>query len=200
MPGPGSIRQPARCSRIASARRVRSSSLSWRRMPRMDVLVPELGLQGACVMALVRRREAAGVAEPVRMYLERQPCGSTGAHDRASEPGSRERRAALRGANGDRGSFSRCRRRSARSSSPMIGCVAGVPSLTRRTCKVADASRPAPIDDRRARWTEGLAGDKQHRGISAAMAVGHRAVLIKKEWCERRAASPLNGCHRASPR
>ena len=38
--------------------------------------------------------------------------------------------------NGDLGSCSRCSWRSARSSSPRIGCVAGVPCLTLRTCRM----------------------------------------------------------------
>ena len=42
--------------------------------------------------------------------------------------------------NGDLGSCSRCRRRSALSSSPTMGWVAGVPRLTRRTCSVAEAN------------------------------------------------------------
>jgi hypothetical protein len=41
--------------------------------------------------------------------------------------------------NGDLGSCSRCKRRKARSSSPMIGWVLGVPCLTPRTCRVAVA-------------------------------------------------------------
>ena len=39
--------------------------------------------------------------------------------------------------NGDFGSCSRCNRRKARNSSPMIGWVLGVPCLTLRTCRVA---------------------------------------------------------------
>ena len=61
----------------------------------LDVLVPEVGLQGARVMAFVGQREAAGMTKHVRMRFERQPGGSTGGLDHASEPGSSERRNAL---------------------------------------------------------------------------------------------------------
>jgi len=63
----------------------------------LDVLVAEVGLQGARVVALIGQSEAAGMTQHVRMRFERQPGGSTGALDHASEPGSRERRTALRG-------------------------------------------------------------------------------------------------------
>ncbi len=45
---------------------------------------------------------------------------------------------------GDLGSCSRCSRRRARSSSPRIGCVLGVPCFTLRTCRVALRSPPDP--------------------------------------------------------
>jgi len=49
--------------------------------------------------------------------------------------------------NGDFGSCSRCSRRGTRSSSPRIGCIAGVPALARRTARVAQSNRSDPKGD-----------------------------------------------------
>ena len=84
--------------------------------------------------------------------------------------------------NGDRGSCSRCRRRSARSSSPTIGCVAGVPCLTRRTCKVAHAKCCHAREkhlllsdiDQLAGPKAVAVGDEQHRGVAVTIAIALR--------------------------
>lgn len=45
----------------------------------LDIAVTEIGLQGADVVALVGQREAAGVAQHVRVHLERHPGFGAGA-------------------------------------------------------------------------------------------------------------------------
>ena len=91
-------------------------------------------------MSLIGQCEPAGVTQHVRMALERQ------SRLEASRFIIRANPAVVKGParslvkmNGDLGSCSRCKRRKARSSSPMIGWVLGVPCLTPRTCRVAVA-------------------------------------------------------------
>jgi hypothetical protein len=98
--------------------------------------MPEIGLQGAGVVALVGQRKAAGVAQHVRVDLERDPGFDAGPFHPAVVNGPAR---SLVKTNGDLGACSRRSLRSARSSSPMIGWVLGVPRLTRRTCRVAVA-------------------------------------------------------------
>ena len=98
----------------------------------------EIGLQGAGVVPLVGQCEPAGVTQHVRMALERQsrldasPLHHPGKPSRGEGPAR-----SLVKTNGDLGSCSRCNRRKALNSSPMIGWVLGVPCLTLRTCRVA---------------------------------------------------------------
>ena len=63
----------------------------------LNVAVAEIGLQGARIVSSVRERVAAGVPERVRVSLERQLGDLASSLDHSGEPGSRERRAALRG-------------------------------------------------------------------------------------------------------
>ena len=63
--------------------------------------------------------------------------GLTQALEHAGKASRRERRGALGDKDERRLSCSRCSRRNALSSSPQIGCVLGVPFLTRRTASVA---------------------------------------------------------------
>jgi hypothetical protein len=71
----------------------------------LDILVPEVGLQGPCVVPPIRKRVSASMAQHMRVRLESQLGLDPGSLDHASEPGRRERRAPLRGelAIGDRG-------------------------------------------------------------------------------------------------
>jgi hypothetical protein len=101
----------------------------------------EVRLQGAGIMPLVRQRIAARVPEHVRERLEAEPRLDASTLDLRATP------AVLKGAprsevntNGDTGSCSRWRRRRARSSSPRIGWVLGVPRFTLRTCSVPEAN------------------------------------------------------------
>ena len=57
----------------------------------LNVLVAEIGLQGARVVSLVGQGEATGMAEHVRVCLELQPCGFSGTlyHARESCRGER---------------------------------------------------------------------------------------------------------------
>jgi hypothetical protein len=97
---------------------------------RVDRLVAEIVLQAPCVMPGLSERKATRMAQHMRMHREPEPCRHAGAPNQFRHAIARERRAAL----GDRGKpASRCTRRRARSSSPRIGCVAGLPCLTRRT-------------------------------------------------------------------
>jgi hypothetical protein len=76
---------------------------------------------------------ATGVAEHVRVRLERKTSGRRGPFNHPGEAGRRERGAcSLTKAKGDV-SISRWSRRRARSLSPRSGWVLGVPFLTRRT-------------------------------------------------------------------
>jgi hypothetical protein len=50
-----------------------------------DVFVTEIGLKGTGVVAFIGQREAAGMAEHVRVSLELQPCGFSGTLDHARE-------------------------------------------------------------------------------------------------------------------
>jgi hypothetical protein len=61
----------------------------------LNVLVAEVGLQGAGVVPVIRQLIAAGVAQHVRMRLEAQLGLDASALDHAGEPGRTERRAAL---------------------------------------------------------------------------------------------------------
>jgi hypothetical protein len=61
----------------------------------LDILVAQIRLQRAGIVALVGQGEAAGVPEHVRMRLEFEFGGMTGALDHAGETGRGERGAAL---------------------------------------------------------------------------------------------------------
>ena len=56
----------------------------------LNVLVPEIGLQGARVVPLVRQRVAAGVPEHVRVRLKTKPRLGARAFDHAGEASGRE--------------------------------------------------------------------------------------------------------------
>lgn len=91
-------------------------------------------------MSLIGQCEPAGVTQHVRMALERQSRLEASPLHHPGEPSRGEGTSrSLVKTNGDLGSCSRCKRRKARSSSPMIGWVLGVPCLTLRTCRVAVA-------------------------------------------------------------
>ena len=84
----------------------------------------EIGLKRPRVVALVGQREAAGVPQHVRVRLEAEPGASPARSTMRAKP------AVVNGAprsvvntKGDFGSCSRWSRRSARNSSPRIGCV-----------------------------------------------------------------------------
>ena len=78
----------------------------------------EVSLQRPRIVALVGQGDATGVPQHVRVNLDAgKPAVVRG------EPRS------LVNTNGEDGFCSRCSRRSARISSPTIGCVAGVPSF-----------------------------------------------------------------------
>ena len=99
---------------------------------------PEIGLQRPGVVALVGQREATGVPQHVRVNLEAEPGSLASALQHAGKAAvvNGEPRSDVN-TNGDFGSCSRCSRRRARISSPMMGCVAGVPFLALRTCRTA---------------------------------------------------------------
>ena len=104
----------------------------------LDIFVAQIGLQRPRIVALVGQREAAGMAQHVRMGLEVEAAAPPARSTMRAKP------AVVNGAprsdvntNGDLGSCSRAKRRSARNSSPRIGWVLGVPFLTRRTARVA---------------------------------------------------------------
>ena len=61
----------------------------------LDILVAEVGLQGARVVPIVREFITAGMPQHMRMRLEAQLRQSPGALDHSSEPGGAKRRAAL---------------------------------------------------------------------------------------------------------
>ena len=61
----------------------------------LNILVPEVGLQRACVVPLVGQSVAAGVPQHVWMSFVAQSCLDPGALDHACEPCRGERRAAL---------------------------------------------------------------------------------------------------------
>jgi hypothetical protein len=103
----------------------------------LNVAVAKISLQSAGIVPLVGERVAASVPKlcgcalkpslastPTRSIIRAKPAVVNG--DPRFEVNT----------NGDFGSCSRCKRRSARISSPKIGCVLGVPCLTRRTCSV----------------------------------------------------------------
>ena len=97
----------------------------------LDVPVPQVSLQRSGVVPFARQREAAGVPH-VWMRWEAQIGSLTGAlHVVNGEPRSEVN------INGDLGSCSRCSFRGARSPSPRMGCVAGLPCFTLRTCRTA---------------------------------------------------------------
>jgi hypothetical protein len=56
------------------------------------------------------------------------------------------------------GCCSRCSLRKARISSPRIGCVAGLPFLTRRTCSVASCQLICATPTRKAHWPASRGG------------------------------------------
>lgn len=59
--------------------------------------MPEIGLQGAGVVAVVGQRVAAGVAQHVRVDLERHPGFDAGPFHHPREPGGRKRPSPLAG-------------------------------------------------------------------------------------------------------
>jgi hypothetical protein len=82
-------------------------------------------LQGAGVVAVVGQREAAGVAQHVRVDLERHPASAPARSIIRANPAVVNGPArSLVNTNGDVGACSRCKRRSARNSSSRIGWVA----------------------------------------------------------------------------
>jgi hypothetical protein len=95
--------------------------------------VAEPVLDRAGVVPFVGEGEAAGVPQHVRVRLELQ-AGKAAARSiiRAKSAVMKGEPRSLTNTKGDVGA-SRCSRRSALSSSPWIGCVLGVPFLTRRT-------------------------------------------------------------------
>jgi len=89
-------------------------------------------------MSLIRQGEAAGVAQHVRMNLEAKLRSLACPLNHSCKSGRGERAPrSLVNTKGAFGSCSRCSRRSARSSSPRMGCVLGVPFLALRTARVA---------------------------------------------------------------
>jgi len=63
----------------------------------LDVLVPEIGLQGARVVTVIRQFVATGVAQHVRMRLKGELGLDPSALNHAREPGRAKRGAALGG-------------------------------------------------------------------------------------------------------
>ncbi len=61
----------------------------------LDISVAEIGLQRPRIVALAGQREAAGVAQHVRVNLQAQPGGITGAAQKPRKAGCGERRAAF---------------------------------------------------------------------------------------------------------
>ena len=100
--------------------------------------MPEIRLQSPRIMSLIRQGEAAGVAQHVRMNLEAKLRSLACPLNHSCKSGRGERAPrSLVNTKGAFGSCSRCSRRSARSSSPRMGCVLGVPFLALRTARVA---------------------------------------------------------------
>ena len=108
----------------------------------------QVGLQCPRIAALVGQRETAGMPQHMRMSLEAQPGSDAGALDKPCEAGSAEGRTTLGCEDERRFRFLlTCSRRGTRSSSPRIGCIAGVPALARRTARVAQSNRSDPKGD-----------------------------------------------------
>ena len=63
----------------------------------LDILVPQVGLQGPCIVPFVGQREPASVTQHVRVGLESKPSGAAGALDHAGKAGRREGGSALEG-------------------------------------------------------------------------------------------------------
>jgi hypothetical protein len=104
--------------------------------------MPEPSLDRPGVVPLVGECVAAGMPQHVWVGLELQPGASAARSIIRAKPAvvNRDPRS-LTKTNGDV-ALSRCSRRSARSSSPWIGWVLGVPFLTGRTCSTAPLSAP----------------------------------------------------------
>jgi len=100
--------------------------------------VAQVRLKAPGIVSLVGQGEPAGMPEHVRVSLELEPGGLTGALDHAGEARRRKRSAALRRKDEGRFRFllALCSRRRARISSPRIGCVLGVPFFALRTAMV----------------------------------------------------------------
>ena len=104
----------------------------------LNILVPEVGLQRARVVALIRQLVAASMAQHVRMGLEAELRLNPGPLDHAGEPGGAERRTTL-------GREHEWRLRVLLALEPPQGAQfvaedgmgAGVPCLTLRTCRFA---------------------------------------------------------------
>src|SRR5262245_28685167 len=102
----------------------------------LDILVAEIVLQGASIVAVIGQLEAAGMAQHVRMDGERYLGGlaepyheMVEAHGVIGPPRSLTNTWTSLG-------FSRRSLRKARISSPRIGCTLGVPRLALRTCSL----------------------------------------------------------------
>jgi hypothetical protein len=95
----------------------------------LDVLVPEVVLQGPRVVAIVGQLEPAGMAKHVGMDREWHLGGLAEALDEAVEPDGADWSAAL--GNEYVGVLRVLALRRARSSSPRIGCTLAIPFLTR---------------------------------------------------------------------
>jgi hypothetical protein len=136
-------------------------------------------------MPLVGQSEAAGVPQHVRVGLEAQLSSDTRGSTILAKP------AVVKGAprslvktKGDFGSCSRASFRSARSSSPLIGCVGREPFFTLRTASEQYRSRFDPTEDQQARSRVGRA--YRQRGSSS-----RRGCPSGCPWPHRQAAPPL---------
>ena len=106
---------------------------------------------------------------------------------------------------GDDGCCSRCSLRSALSSTPVNGCVAGVPCLTLRTCRVAlSRSTCTHLRSTSSENSQAVSvGHEDHRGVALTPAVAlsgfnqlvHLSlgqILARPVFAVRRADWPLN--------
>src|SRR5215471_8529860 len=100
----------------------------------LDILVAEIVLQGASIVAVIGQLEAAGMAQHVWMDGERHPGGLAKALDEVMEAHRADSPRSLTNTWTSLG-FSRRSLRRARISSPRIGWTLGVPRLALRTCK-----------------------------------------------------------------
>jgi hypothetical protein len=142
---------------------------------------------------LVGERVAAGVAEHVRVRLQLKAGGTRCPLDHPGEAGRRngDPRSLTKTktkTNGDV-SLSRCIRRKARSSSPRMGWVLGVPFLTRRTCSTAALN--STWSQRRSQSSAARSPCRKARRIIVAsrcpwrfaLAASTRASTCRAHWC-----------------